>query len=76
MVRAAGKDNSDSTLTLSRHPDTVHHRMDARAWLRIELLIRFMRETPWYAEMWPVIKRALLIALAQRERIQTGPWLN
>ena len=50
--------------------------MDARAWLRIELLIRFMRQTPWYAELWPVIKPALLIALQQRKRIQTGAWLN
>jgi hypothetical protein len=45
-------------------------------WLRIQRLIRVIRETRWNADEWPIVKAELRNALAERQRIERAGWFN
>jgi hypothetical protein len=45
-------------------------------WLRIQRLIRVIRETRWHAHEWPIVKAELRNALAERRRIERAGWFN
>ena len=45
-------------------------------WLRIQRLIRVIRETSWNADEWPIVRAELRNALAERTRLERAGWFN
>lgn len=45
-------------------------------WLRVNRLMRIIRETHWSAETWPDARKALGWALAELSRLRRSPWWN
>ena len=45
-------------------------------WLRINRVLRAMRQTRWSAEAWPQVKAEFKKALALRIEIRRAGWFN
>ena len=56
-----------------------HASTDARIWhpwLRVERLIRAIRQTTWDSDQWPVAKLVLRRTLSERRKLAQAGWFN